>query len=62
MCEVCLMVEMLSTLWQYEHCITGCMLQSLNDIRCVSANNGHSGTVLWGFLPFALFYMTCKEK
>jgi len=52
------MAEILSPLWQYIHCITGSMIQSLNDIRYVSANNDHSGTVLWGFLPFALFYMT----
>jgi len=59
MCEVCLMANML---WQYIQCITGCTIQSPDDVRYVSANNDHSGTVLWGFLPMALFYKTLQEK
>ena len=59
MCEVCLMADMF---WQDIQCITVCTIQSPNDRRYVSANSDHSGTVLWGFLPFALFYKSAQEK
>jgi len=62
MCEVCLMAEMLSTLWQYIYCITGYTIQSLNDMRYVTANNDHAATVPCGFLHFALFYTILQEK